>query len=55
MQKKFKKALLIPGYVVNLRETDHDDDEELFAGSGYRVSLKASKSKPKPENVSIPQ
>ncbi len=53
--KKFQKALLIPDYVVNPRETDHNDIKELFAGSGYRVSLKALKSKPKTQNVSIPQ
>ena len=53
--KKAKKPLLIPDHIVNPRETDHDDDKELFAGSGYRVCLKASKVKPKPENVTIPQ
>ena len=53
--KKAKKPLLIPDHIVNHRETDHDDDKELFAGSGDRVCLKASKVKPKPENVTIPQ
>ena len=53
--KQVKKPLLIPDYVVNPKETEHDDDRELFAGSGYRVCLKASKLKPRPENVSVPQ
>jgi hypothetical protein len=28
---------VITDYVVNSKETDHDDDRELFTGSGYCV------------------
>ena len=49
------KYLLIPDHVSFPKSTDTEEETELFSSGSKRVLLKSAKTKPKVENVTLPQ